>query len=228
MIDAGQRIGDFSAPPSNQRQPRWQAEVLYISEMRSVRKYQDHEIRQILELAVGEDESPAQSLPAGDGLTLAQLQDIGRDVGVPANRINQAVAAFEGRGESVPRGHTLGLPTSIGRVVSLPRDLSHREWELLIAELRTTFGVTKTVTSHGSLREWSHGGLHAFIEPTETGHNERTVASQMGARNGAADGADQRADGAAACPVARGATYPLAQDCHPPPIVRTAIVIGGG
>lgn len=145
--------------------------------MSKERRYQDHEIRQILDLAIGEEDGLAQSLPAVDGLTLLDLQEVGREVGLPPDRITQAVAAFEGRGESVPRGTALGLPTSVGRVVPLPRSPSDREWELLIAELRTTFGGKGEVTSHGGLREWSHGRVQAFIEPTETGHRLRLTDS---------------------------------------------------
>lgn len=147
--------------------------------MSNERRYQDHEIRQILDLAIDEETGPAQPLPAVDGLTLVELQEVGREVGVLPERITQAVAAFERRGESVPRGTTLGLPTSVGRVVPLPRNPSEREWELLIAELRTTFGGKGEVTSHGGLREWSHGTLHAFIEPTETGHRLRLADSSV-------------------------------------------------
>ena len=146
-------------------------------DMSKERRYRDHEIRQILDLAIGQEDGPAQSLPAVDGLTLLELQDVGREVGLPSDRITQAVAAFEGRGESVPRGTTLGLPTSVGRVVPLPRSPSDREWELLIAELRTTFGGKGEVTSHGGLREWSHGSVQAFIEPTEIGHRLRLTDS---------------------------------------------------
>ncbi|MFN0178062.1 MAG: hypothetical protein ACKVZ0_04625 [Gemmatimonadales bacterium] len=145
--------------------------------MTKERKYQDHEIRQILNLAIGQEDGPAQSLPAVDGLTLHQLQEVGREVGLPPDRISQAVAAFEGGGVPAPRGTFLGLPASVGRVVPLPRSPSDREWELLIAELRTTFGGKGELTSHGGLREWSLGTLHAFLEPTETGHRLRLTDS---------------------------------------------------
>jgi len=141
------------------------------------RRYQDHEIRQILDLAIGEDDGAAVPHPAVDGLTLLELQEVGREVGLPPERITHAVAAFEGRGEAVARATTLGLPTSVGRIVPLPRNPSDREWELLIAELRTTFGVKGEVTVQGGLREWSHGTLHAFIEPTATGHRLRLADS---------------------------------------------------
>lgn len=146
--------------------------------MSKERRYRDHEVRQILDLAIGPEEVPAQSLPAGDGLTLLDLQEIGREVGLPSDRVTQAVAAFEGYGEGVPRGTTLGLPTSVGRMVSLPRSPSDREWELLIAELRTTFGAKGEATLHGGLREWSNGTLHAFIEPTESGYRLRLANSR--------------------------------------------------
>ena len=147
--------------------------------MSKERRYQDHEIRQILELAIGAEDGPAQSLPAADGLTVLELQEVGREVGVTPERITQAVAVFEGRGEAVPRGTALGLPTSVGRIVPLPRSPSDREWELLIAELRTTFGGKGEVTSHGGLREWSLGTLHAFVEPTATGHRLRLTNSSL-------------------------------------------------
>ena len=156
--------------------------------MSKERRYQEHEVRQILDLAIGPEGAPAQSFPAVEGLTLLQLQEVGREVGLPPNRITQAVAAFEGRGESVPRGTTLGLPTSVGTIVALPRSPTDREWELLIAELRTTFGGKGAVTSHGSLREWSNGTLHAFIEPTDTGHRLRLSDSRVGAVGGIALG----------------------------------------
>jgi hypothetical protein len=37
------------------------------------------------------------------------------------------------------------------------------------------------VTAHGRLREWSHGALHAFLEPTETGYRLRLTDSRAGA-----------------------------------------------
>ena len=156
--------------------------------MSQERRYQEDEVRQILDLAIGTDGAHPESFPAVEGLTLLELQEVGREVGLPANRITQAVAEFEGRGESVPRGRTLGLPISVGSIVSLPRSPSDREWELLVAELRTTFGGKGELTSHGGLREWSNGSLHAFIEPTQTGHRLRLTDSRGAAVVGMAFG----------------------------------------
>jgi hypothetical protein len=160
----------------------------YRSGMSDERRYQDHEVRQILDLAIARDEALPTLAPGADGVTLAELREVAREVGLPPARIDQAVSAYEGRGEAVPRGTSLGLPKSVGRIVSLPRDPSDREWELLIAELRTTFGGKGTVTSQGGLREWSHGTLHAFIEPTESGRRLRLADSSEASIAGVALG----------------------------------------
>lgn len=145
--------------------------------MSTERRYQDHEVRKIIDLAIGQDDAATPSLPSGDGLTLGQLQEVGREVGLAPSRIAQAVATFDGQGALLPRTSALGLPTSVGSVVSLPRTLTEREWERLVAELRTTFGTKGEVTPHGSLREWSHGSLHAFVEPTASGYRLRLTDS---------------------------------------------------
>ena len=145
--------------------------------MSTERRYQDDEVRKILELAIGQDDAPARALPPGDGLTLAQLQDVGREVGLSPSRIVQAVATFEGHSALLPQTRALGLPTSVGSVVSLPRALTEGEWERLVAELRTVFGTKGEVASRGSVREWSYGSLHAFVEPTESGYRLRLTDS---------------------------------------------------
>jgi hypothetical protein len=145
------------------------------------RRYRDSEIREIFELAQRSEDAGVRALPAGDGLTLAELEEVGREVGLPPDRLARAVAEFEGRGEVAPRGTSLGMPTSVGRTVPLPRPPTEREWELLIAELRTTFGVKGEVTSQGGLREWSNVYLHAFIEPTADGYRLRLADTISGA-----------------------------------------------
>jgi hypothetical protein len=145
------------------------------------RRYRDSEIREIFELAQRSEDAGVPALPAADGLTLAELEEVGREVGVPREQLARAVAEFEGRGQILPRGTALGMPSSVGRTVPLPRAPTEREWELLIAELRTTFGAKGEVTSHGGLREWSNVYMHAFIEPTAEGYRLRLADSISGA-----------------------------------------------
>ncbi len=73
------------------------------------------------------------------------------------------------------------MPISVGRVIELPRAVTDREWDLLVAQFRETFGARGQVTSHGGVREWTNGNLHAFLEPTETGHRLRLRTHKGGA-----------------------------------------------
>ena len=148
------------------------------------RKYHDDEVREILDLAVGSEEARAFPRPESEGLTLAELQDIAGEVGVPPDRVTEAAAVIAARESTIAHGTTVGLPTSVGSVVPLPRSLTDREWELLVADLRTTFGGKGELTAQGSLREWSYGTVHAFLEPTEIGYQLRLTDSRETALGG--------------------------------------------
>ncbi len=134
------------------------------------RKYREDEVSDIFALASGAD---GTSLPAPadqEGLTLAELQEVGREVGLSPERVAAAVATVGARLEPLRRRTSLGIPVSVGRVVELPRAATDREWQVVLAELRTTFGARGRVDPHGDTRVWSNGNLHAFLGPTETGH----------------------------------------------------------
>lgn len=141
--------------------------------MTAERRYDEDEVRQIFDEAAS---SPSDRLPGprdtgpADGLTLEELQSIGREVGLPPERIADAAASLERRGSSPARRTLLGAPLTVGRTVALPRAPTDREWGMLVAELRQTFGARGRVDAYGSTWEWSNGNLHARIEPSGTGH----------------------------------------------------------
>ncbi len=114
-----------------------------------------------------------------EGLTLEELQSVGREVGLAPERVARAAEALDARAEIVPRGTLLGSPVGVGRVVPLPRAATDREWQFLVAELRETFGAKGKVVSHGGVREWSNGNLHAVLEETVAGPQLR-----LGTRKG--------------------------------------------
>ena len=141
--------------------------------MTDERRYQEEEVKEILDRAANGAEVGRPAVSDEGGLTLSELQDVGREVGMEPGRIAEAAFAIDTRREVLPRGTYLGVPTSVGRIVDLPRELTDREWEVLVGELRETFGARGTVVSHGRIREWTNGNLHAFLEPTATGHRLR-------------------------------------------------------
>lgn len=143
--------------------------------MTDQRRYREEEVRQIFEAAATTPERRPDraALPATDGLTLAELQEIGREVGLEPARIAEAASSLEQRARALPRRTRLGMPISTGRIVELPRAPSDREWGLLLAELRQTFHASGEDRSGPGVRGWTNGNLHAFIEPSESGHRLR-------------------------------------------------------
>jgi hypothetical protein len=137
------------------------------------RKYREEEVSEIFALATSAQGSTLPAPTGQEGLTLAELQEVGHEVGLPPERVAQAAATLDARGATLPRQKMLGFPVSAGRVVELPRAATDREWQFLLAELRETFGAKGEVSAHGSVREWSNGNLHAVLEETEAGHRLR-------------------------------------------------------
>ena len=136
--------------------------------MADERRYQDDEVAEIFEAA----SLPALSrggAPSQDGLTLAELQAIGREVGIAPERIAEAASSLARNQPAVPRRTELGMPLTAGHMVELPRALTDREWALVVADLRETFGARGKESSQGETRQWSNGNLHAFVEPSRSG-----------------------------------------------------------
>jgi hypothetical protein len=137
------------------------------------RRYGEDEVREIFSLATtgGTRDQP---LPAeSGGLTLDDLQRIGREAGIEPARVAQAAERLDARGMVAPVRRSFGLPVGVSRVVALPRAPTDREWEQLISHFRTTFGAHGRATTSGGLREWLSGDLHVSVEPTEHGEQLR-------------------------------------------------------
>ena len=149
--------------------------------MTNERRYHDEEVKEILGLAANSAEVVRPGVSDEGGLTLSELQDVGLEVGMDPGRIADAAFTVDSRREVVPRRTSFGMPISVGRVIALPRAVTDRDWELLVAEFRETFDARGQVASHGGVREWSNGNLHAFLEPTDTGHRLRLRTHKGGA-----------------------------------------------
>ena len=150
--------------------------------MNHERRYGEDEVRQVFARAAeAAEEEERASLPSrvDGGLTLGELQAVGLEVGLAPERVAAAAAELDASPQVVPRRKLLGAPISAGRIVDLPRELTDREWQFLVAELRATFDAKGEVTAEGGIREWSNGNLHAVLEQTEAGHRLR-----LGTRKG--------------------------------------------
>jgi hypothetical protein len=149
----------------------------------SERRYTEEEVAQIFERAT---EAQKASLPApkpAEGTTLRELQEIGREVGLPAELVARAAKSLEMQPQTQGR-KLLGLPVGVGRSVELGRTLTDAEWHRLVADLRETFDARGRLSEQGPFKQWTNGNLQALLEPTATGQRLRLKTlkgSAMGA-----------------------------------------------
>ncbi len=136
------------------------------------RRYSEEEVAAIFERATEAQQSARPHLAAGEGMSLADLQEIGRDVGIPTDLVTQAAKALDQGGRPASRSF-LGFPIGVGRTIELERRLTDEEWEHLVVDLRETFDARGRMSSQGSLRQWTNGNLQALLEPTPSGHRLR-------------------------------------------------------
>jgi hypothetical protein len=136
------------------------------------RRYSEEEVAAIFERAADPQRTRLRELPQGEGMTLASLQGIGREVGISPELVAQAASSLDQAGRLTSRTF-LGLPIGVGRVVELDYPHSDEGWESLVVDLRQTFDARGTVRLDGPFRQWTNGNLQALVEPTEAGHRVR-------------------------------------------------------
>jgi hypothetical protein len=137
------------------------------------RRYSDADAAEIFRRATEAQHATPHALPnSAEGLTLSELQAIGREVGIPADLVAGAARSLARNGTPTSR-RFLGLPVGVGRTVELDRRLSEAEWEQLVVDLRETFDARGNLRVEGSFRQWTNGNLQALLEPTPGGHRLR-------------------------------------------------------
>jgi hypothetical protein len=145
------------------------------------RRYDETEIAAIFRAAAEDPQGAQRRVPHDQGMTLAELQAIGREVGIPEDAVARAALTLDVRAAAATR-KILGLPLGVSRSVNLNRRLSDEEWERVVVQLREVFSARGTTRSDGSLRQWTNGNLQVLLEPTETGHRLRLATLHGAAR----------------------------------------------
>jgi hypothetical protein len=136
------------------------------------RRFNEEEVAAIFERATEAQQTQRRQLPSGEGMTVGDLQAIGREVGISPELIAQAAHAIDRGGRPTARKF-LGLQVGVGRTVDLGRRLTDAEWERLVVDLRETFDARGTLRNDGSLRQWTNGNLQVLLEPGATGDRIR-------------------------------------------------------
>ena len=99
--------------------------------MANERKYGDEEVEEIFDLAASRGELGRPHVSDEGGLTLAELQEVGLEVGMEPGRIAEAALAVDARREVLPRRTYMGVP-AIARffhvfVLSVARRSEHAD-----------------------------------------------------------------------------------------------------
>jgi len=145
------------------------------------RRFNDEEVAAIFQRATEAQQYPERRVASSEGMTLAELQEIGRQVGIAPELVVQAAASLVQVGNPTSRKF-LGLPIGVGRTIELDRELSQNEWERLVVDLRETFDARGTTKQEGSFRQWTNGNLQVLVEPTANGQRIRLNTVKANAR----------------------------------------------
>jgi hypothetical protein len=145
------------------------------------RRFTETEVAEIFDRATRQQSSALRQASTVEGMTLAQLQEIGREVGIAPDMIEQAARSVDSADRYTVR-RLLGLPVGVGITASLGRRLSDEEWERLIVDLRETFDARGSVREEGAFRQWTNGNLQVLLEPTPDGNQVRLRTLKEDAR----------------------------------------------
>jgi hypothetical protein len=145
------------------------------------RRYTEEEVAKIFQQAAEAQQSTRKLTAPADGMTLADLQEIGRDVGIAPELVADAALSLDRPKRSDAR-KLIGLPIGVGRTIELKRHLSQAEWERLVVDLRETFDARGTVRSEGNFKQWTNGNLQALVEPMPDGDRVRLQTIKGNAR----------------------------------------------
>ena len=132
------------------------------------RKYTDKEIAEIFKRAAEDLEASRKNLLGGEGLSLEELQDIGKESGIPPDFIARAASALDDD-VRITNETLMGIQIGTGRTLELPRRLTEFEWEELVMDLRTTFNARGRIRQEGAFRSWTNGNLQFLLEPKGEG-----------------------------------------------------------
>jgi hypothetical protein len=137
------------------------------------RRYSEEEVATIFERAATARHVARRQIAAGSGLTLAELKEIGQEVGITPEAVAEAANSLDRADPRSVARYFMGFPIGVGKTVELARPLSEAEWEHLVVDLRETFDARGRTQAQGSLRQWTNGNLQALLEPTPTGQRLR-------------------------------------------------------
>jgi hypothetical protein len=133
------------------------------------RKFTDREVREILKKAV--EKAPAHALARGDGLSLAELKEIGSEVGIDPARLDEAARDLVSEGSKRPNP-VIGAPLILNFERRVEGEIDPDDAPQVLALIRRTMGQQGEASEIRGSLEWSVKG--------ESGERFVTLTSKDG------------------------------------------------
>lgn len=136
------------------------------------RRFDDDEVARIFARATEVQREQSRAVSRQDGLSLGELQAIGKEAGIDPALIAQAARAVDQ--PPPPKVPTvIGIPIGAAHTVTLGRRLTNDEWDALVVRCRDVFNARGKIEVHGNFRSWSNGNLQIMLEPAPGGDRLR-------------------------------------------------------
>lgn len=146
--------------------------------MSKSRLYSDQEISAILKRA-GEMQA-TQSPEESHGLSLDELQQIAKEVGLDPRIVAAAAAELEHSGVESKASGLLGAPTSMYIERVLPGEIDDAMMPEVAAKIGKAFGMVGRSGQVGRSLEWTHGSEQMHLQVTVTPQNGQTKVRVIG------------------------------------------------
>ncbi|HSK19034.1 MAG TPA: hypothetical protein VK912_07825 [Longimicrobiales bacterium] len=146
-------------------------------------RFNEEEAAAIFARAAEAEASGHRPASTTGGMTLAELQEIGREAGLQPEAVAQAAESLRRTDTHTPAPKFLRLPIGVARTVPLERPLTDEEWGELVMQLRSTFNAGGRVDSAGNFREWRNGNLRVTAAPVAGGYQVDMRTSKGSARS---------------------------------------------
>ncbi len=134
-----------------------------------MRTFSEDEARDVFARAAREQQAAQEAGPGANGLTLDELQEIGRASGLDPAFVARAAQAVALGAPETHRATVGPVPTAVGRTVRLAEPPSDALWERLVADARRTFRAKGRVAADGAEREWRNSNLRLTLAPDGDG-----------------------------------------------------------
>ena len=137
------------------------------------KRYDENTIAEIFRQAAEAQAEARDRASRPDGLTLEELEEIGRESGLDPEFIRSAAVRMQTKPRVEDPPQLLGIDIGVARTIELPRRMTGMEWHALVGDLRQTFKAKGKLHESDAFREWSNGNLHIMVEPSGDRHRLR-------------------------------------------------------